>query len=147
MTDLICFSVHMKPTATARPRVLKTGRTYMPRTTVTAQRMVGEAALQAAGSKRPVWPSQCVSVTIEACFRWPTGTAKKRIPPGWTPMPQKPDVENLAKTVLDGCNGILWTDDAQVVELTIRKWRVSDPADEGFHIEVTAAIEAEEAQG
>jgi Holliday junction resolvase RusA-like endonuclease len=33
----------------------------------------------------------------------------------------KPDGDNLAKNVLDSANGILWRDDAQVVDLTVRK--------------------------
>ena len=37
--------------------------------------------------------------------------------------PRKPtaknygDVDNLVKAVLDACNGVLWTDDSQIVEL------------------------------
>lgn len=31
------------------------------------------------------------------------------------------DVDNLSKAVLDGCNGILWKDDRQVVELHLTK--------------------------
>lgn len=136
MSKGITFSVAGRPQATARPRVLKNGGSFMPKTTVAAQRMVAEAALVAAGSKRPLWPTGCVSVAVNACFGWPAGTAKKRILPGWTPMPKKPDVENLAKTVLDGMTGIVYTDDNQVVELTISKWRTDNPAQVGFHIEV-----------
>ena len=32
-----------------------------------------------------------------------------------------PDVDNLAKAVLDACNGLLWADDGQVVELVVRQ--------------------------
>lgn len=98
--------------------------------------MVGEAALAATGGKRPLFPDGALSVTISACFQWPKATAKKRILPGWTPMAQQPDVDNLAKTILDGCNGVLWADDNQVTHLSIRKWRVESPDDEGFHVEV-----------
>ena len=35
---------------------------------------------------------------------------------------KKPDVDNYAKTVMDGINGILWTDDARVVKLEIEKF-------------------------
>jgi Holliday junction resolvase RusA-like endonuclease len=33
----------------------------------------------------------------------------------------KPDLDNLAKIVLDALNGILWADDCQVVKLEITK--------------------------
>jgi|SRR5690625_4121308 len=34
---------------------------------------------------------------------------------------KKPDADNLAKTVLDGMNGIMYVDDAQIIGLTIGK--------------------------
>ena len=37
----------------------------------------------------------------------------------------RPDGDNYLKAVCDGCNGILWADDAQVVDKTVRK-RYSD---------------------
>ena len=42
------------------------------------------------------------------------------------PMPRlmhtkKPDADNLAKSVLDALNGLLWIDDAQVCSLTVTK--------------------------
>lgn len=41
-----------------------------------------------------------------------------------------PDVDNVAKAVLDACNGILWDDDRQVVCLTVKKFygRVGESA-------------------
>lgn len=33
----------------------------------------------------------------------------------------RPDVDNFAKAVLDGLNGIVWRDDSQVVELRASK--------------------------
>ncbi len=134
--QVLAFSVAGRPVPTARPRVLKTGWTYTPKSTIDGQRMVAEAALVATNGIRPLFAGCALSVVIEACFRHPQRTAKKRIPAGWTPMVQMPDVDNLAKTVLDACHGIVWTDDNQVAELVIRKWRVPNEADEGFHVEV-----------
>jgi len=31
------------------------------------------------------------------------------------------DLDNLSKAVLDGCNGIVWEDDRQIVKLTLEK--------------------------
>ena len=33
----------------------------------------------------------------------------------------KPDCDNLAKAVMDGCNEVLYFDDAQIVALSVRK--------------------------
>lgn len=46
----------------------------------------------------------------------------------------KPDVDNLAKGVLDTLNGLLYVDDGQVADLTIRKWHAG--ADEQPHVEI-----------
>ena len=39
----------------------------------------------------------------------------------------KPDVDNLAKGIKDACNGIIWKDDSQVVELLVRKFYSMNP--------------------
>jgi len=33
----------------------------------------------------------------------------------------KPDIENLAKTVLDACTGVIYDDDSQIVDLSLKK--------------------------
>jgi len=35
---------------------------------------------------------------------------------------KKPDVDNYAKTILDGLNGIVWEDDGQIVDMEIKKY-------------------------
>lgn len=58
-------------------------------------------------------------VSVVMCFnleRPKSVTEKKRLLP-WT----KPDVDNLAKAVLDACNGILWEDDSRICDLMLRK--------------------------
>ena len=57
----------------------------------------------------------------------------RRIPSSWSKRRQdaaqkgeilpttKPDVDNMAKGVKDALSGVIWRDDAQVVELTVRK--------------------------
>lgn len=46
-----------------------------------------------------------------------------------TPHIVKPDIDNLAKSVLDGINKIAYGDDAQVMDLQLVKEYASDPAD------------------
>lgn len=39
----------------------------------------------------------------------------------------RPDVDNLAKLIYDGANGLLWSDDSQIVsDLGTHKWDVRD---------------------
>lgn len=37
------------------------------------------------------------------------------------------DCDNLAKSVLDACNGILWLDDSQIISLTAEKYQSPTP--------------------
>lgn len=39
----------------------------------------------------------------------------------------KPDLDNLAKGIKDGCSKIIWNDDSQIVELVVRKFYDMQP--------------------
>lgn len=39
----------------------------------------------------------------------------------------KPDIDNLAKSILDALNGVIYKDDSQVVVLTLQKYYDDDP--------------------
>lgn len=39
----------------------------------------------------------------------------------------KPDLDNYIKSTLDALNGVIWTDDAVIVELNTSKWYADDP--------------------
>ena len=57
---------------------------------------------------------------------------------------QKPDLDNLAKAILDALTQIgVWRDDSQVIELTVRKVWVSDPLKQGAHIAIERVPEDE----
>ena len=40
---------------------------------------------------------------------------------------KKPDVDNVAKSILDSLNGMAYKDDSQVVECIVRKWYADEP--------------------
>ena len=40
----------------------------------------------------------------------------------------KPDADNVAKAIADACNGVVWVDDAQVVELSSASATAQRPA-------------------
>ena len=48
----------------------------------------------------------------------------------------KPDADNVAKVIADACNGVVWVDDAQVVELSVSKRYSATP---GVMVEVRPA--------
>jgi len=49
------------------------------------------------------------------------------------------DLDNVAKSVLDGLNGIAYQDDGQVVELLVRKHKVKREEEERVEIEIREA--------
>ena len=69
-----------------------------------------------------------VKVILDCVFTRPKSAPKTRTRPS-----VKPDIDNIAKLVLDAANKILWVDDTQVVELHVYKTYGSP---EGITIEV-----------
>jgi len=51
----------------------------------------------------------------------------------------KMDVDNVAKSILDGLNGVAYEDDDQVVELLVRKHKVKRKEEERVEIEIREA--------
>ena len=66
-------------------------------------------------------------IEVEIAFYFPRPANKT-----WKtkPMPlemktSKPDLDNLAKSVMDSLNGVCWIDDAQVCRIVLSKWIVA----------------------
>ncbi len=115
----LAFVVVADPVAMPRPRVaVRGGRPhgYIPAHAARAMWEIRQAALGALGDQEPlVGP---LAVTVTAWLRMPASIPKRdRL----TAMPtRRPDADHFAQTALDGCSP-LWADDAQVVDLTVRK--------------------------
>lgn len=65
-----------------------------------------------------------MSVKITAVFEIPKSKSKKfrSAALALKELPtKKPDADNVAKIVCDSVNGILWDDDCQIVELSVKK--------------------------
>ena len=65
-----------------------------------------------------------LKVTITFFMKMPSWATKKDtclIGWGVNKHVAKPDLDNLAKKILDECTGIVWDDDRQVVELNLKK--------------------------
>ena len=108
----------------ARPRVYQ-GHAITPKDTVTYENWVKLCYQQQDGRylKGPI------RANIEAYYKIPKSYTKKRlesIRTGIEYPTKKPDIDNIAKIILDSLNKIAFDDDSQVVELTISKMWTED---------------------
>lgn len=106
----------------ARPRFMRSGHTYTTESTRDAEKQIAACARSA--GVEPIQAPQPVSVLIEAFYPIPTSwpKAKKADANAGDLLPTvKPDIDNVAKLVLDALNGIAYEDDAQVVAIAATK--------------------------
>ena len=113
MSERFTFVVHGKVVGSARPRVTRHG-TYIPAKTRRYRELIRGEFIEQGGRRIP----GPVSVEI-TCVRELPKSRPKSV--DWEVDTFKPDVDNIAKNVLDALNGLAWDDDSQVVELRVRK--------------------------
>lgn len=126
MRRQITFVVPRKPVAKGRPRFarLPTGfiRTYTPKATSDFENSVRAIAGRAMDGKTLL--DGPVSVRIQFNMQIPKWWPKKKRQAAsiFAILPTtKPDLDNLAKSVLDAINGIVFADDSQITDLIITK--------------------------
>lgn len=136
MTFMVDFIVDGEPVAKARPRFVKRQnfvQSYTPQKTKTFEQTVAEAAKKAMGASEPLEGPLALSVRIYRVI--PKSWSKQKIKDAERneirPI-SKPDIDNYIKAVMDACNGVLWVDDSQVVELHSHKAYSKYP-----HVEIT----------
>lgn len=113
----VSFDVFGKVRGKGRPRFTRSGRPYTPKATRDYERDIREAFENATG--RPPEPfSGPIAVCIMTYRQLPKSTPKSVYS---EPDTHKPDIDNVAKIVLDALNGVAWEDDAQVTSLTVVK--------------------------
>ena len=66
-----------------------------------------------------------VEVEIAFYFQRPSNKTWKTRPMPLEVKTTKPDLDNLAKAVMDSLNGVAWVDDAQVCKIVLSKWIVA----------------------
>lgn len=113
------YVIFMTPVAKGRPKFSvnrHTGRAmaHTPAKTSDAERSLRSLLLD--HDPQIHARAEALSCTFDFYMLKPKSAGKKR------PYPTvKPDLDNLEKLVKDACNGILWHDDAQVVQVVKRK--------------------------
>lgn len=116
---IIEFTVPGAPQGKARARTTYHG-TYTPEKTVLYENLIKLMYQQQTDymSHKPL------EIFILICFE-PIKSVSKRVREqmlsGKMYPIKKPDIDNIAKVVLDALNGIAYRDDTQVVQLTMRK--------------------------
>ncbi len=123
---MLKITIPIRPVGKARPR-FGGGHVYTPKLTKRAEKIIKEHARLAYRNPPTDKP---VAVEVEAIFAPPVKWAKAiraLAADNSQPRPIKPDVDNITKLVLDALNGVLWVDDAQVVNLSV--WKHYGPAD------------------
>lgn len=102
---------NLDPVAKGRPRHDRKGHVYTPEKTrefENAIALLARAQYKGEPLDGPLW------VRINATFKRPK-TVKRE----WHTV--KPDSDNIAKSILDPLNGIIYKDDSQIVNLQIFK--------------------------
>ena len=118
---MILFVVPGKPHGKARPRMTKSGHTYTPKNTVDYEKQVQVCYIT---EHKGVKLEGAITAYITAIYGVPKSASKATraaMLEGCIRPTKKPDVDNIAKAILDSLNGLAYDDDSQVVRLSIDK--------------------------
>lgn len=117
------FTVAGRPKGKDRPRFSKDGHTYTTRKTREYEDLVRYIySKEIHGQMIP--EGMHIIVCIFADFKIPEADKKadkEKKRRGLIPATIKPDVDNIAKIILDSLNGVAWRDDSEVIELRVFK--------------------------
>lgn len=117
------FTVFGDPVGKSRPRFTKTGRVYTPQKSAAYEKSIQQAAWVAMKHHKLQPTDRPVHVDLVAYLpiaeSWTK--QKKREALSGAIRPNKPDLDNIMKSVFDGCNQIVFLDDQQVHSVKARK--------------------------
>jgi Holliday junction resolvase RusA-like endonuclease len=124
----VTFTVPGKPIGKGRPRFYA-GHAVTPEKTRDYEKMT--AMLYSVAAKDFIFPADSpLRVSITAYYPIPARTPKSKraeMLDGGAHATKKPDADNVAKIILDALNGTAYEDDAQVVQLSVRKQYGAEP--------------------
>ena len=118
---MIYFRIPGKAEGKGRPRFMKNGHTYTPDKTRNYEELV-RTLYKAKYKGEPT--DEPVTVTINIYTTPAKSLSKKKRAELLKQSPmKKPDLDNVAKIILDALNKVAWQDDTQVVSLKVhRAW-------------------------
>lgn len=125
MTFMVHFYVEGNPIGKGRPRFRRTKnfvQTYTDSKTAAWEEKIKTAAKQAMGETPPL--ETPVSVYAYFGMAVPASYSKKRTSAclkGLEAPTKRPDLDNMAKAVLDAMNGVVFQDDCQIINLHLKK--------------------------
>ena len=122
---MIYFRIPGKAVGKGRPRFTKNGHTFTPDGTRNYEELV-RALYRSKCKDEPT--SEPVIVNINIYTTPAKSLTKKKKTELMKKLPmKKPDLDNVAKIILDALNEVAWQDDTQVVALTVRRvWNNED---------------------
>ena len=128
---VITFTVPGNPVAKGRARAFIRGRHvghYTPEKTANYENLVKLAAVDGMkGKQMIVGPA---GVVIDLFFQIPASWSKKKKAAalnGEVRPTVKPDCSNVLKSIEDALNGIVWADDKQAVDVSVKKYYSDKP--------------------
>lgn len=138
----LTFSVPGEPVAKGRARAFIRGGKighHTPDKTARYENLVRLVAKQAIGAAKPLEGP----ISLRCTFWLPvpmsySNNRRKACLSGSERHCKRPDIDNLLKSVKDGCNGVVWVDDCQVVEVSARKCYGETP---GVDVEISLVCE------
>lgn len=109
---MVSFIVYGQPQGKARPRFTKQGHIYTPAKTADYERNIRQSYIAAANGF--TCEENALSISIVAYMQRAKSNKRKY-------ATTKPDIDNIAKIVLDGLNGVAFKDDKQVTSIKATK--------------------------
>lgn len=120
--EVMDFWVPGVPVGKQRPRVTAHG-TFTPVRTKDYERLIGRCYCAKADVRREeyVCPVKMMITVYVAPPKSMTKSMRERALRNDFAPTKKPDIDNIAKSVLDALNGLAYADDKQVCDLCVRK--------------------------
>lgn len=120
---MISFTIPGPPTGKGRPRMTRAGHAFTPAKTRRAEGFVQHLAAQAMDGRARL-DGVALVMTVSIAVTPPASWSRRKIAEalaGAVRPTVRPDLDNAAKLIADACNGIVYRDDAQIVEMRLIK--------------------------
>lgn len=123
---MIQFEIPGKVQAKQRHRMTKTGHSYTPKETVEYENWV-RLCFQQVKCKMLEGELEAEIVAFMQIPKSASKAKKERMLNGEERPNKRPDLDNIAKSILDSLNGLAYKDDSQIVKMTVEKFWSDNP--------------------